>query len=498
MKKTSICSAIMLFLLTLCVVLPLAFTNTSTPLFLDSDNRNATEFPSRSEIAQKTDEIFNEEDAGEEDSFLHDAQTWIDYVTSIIDGYIEDRIGFRTQAMAGYALGNDVAFHVMTHPDYAYGEDGWLYHSYDFYVAPDDYLELYSNYVVMLSNYCKERGITFLYVNTPSKEFVYDEHIPSYVPTRKDVFDVIQPIIDDGGVEYLDLTDSLREAKEEGTEVFHQFYDPGHFNTQGAFIASNAILERLSEMGVDVEQADLSDYDVTENHVSNLPASVYPIDMDVEIYQHKQDGTQAVDQTQYKEDLEVSSYSTDVWNWENASIESDANLLMFQGSYFCSQGTSLYNQFPHAALVRAYINVLNAAYYIDVFQPNVVVFEAADYTVRDGYYDVEDLEVADLPPVLSDTYDLTLFTTVEAPVATVGFDSSKAVANLSIPCDTENIRYAYVVSNGVTYDCLVREDDIHWGVDTSALSESQQAQVYCVGVDGQLQTYSLRIVSEEG
>ena len=363
-------------------------------------------------------------------------------------------------------------------------------------MAPDDYLELYTNYVVMLSEYCQQRGITFLYVNTPSKEFVYDEYVPSYVHKRLNVYYYIEPVLEDSNVEHLDLTDSLRKAKEEGTEVFHTFYDPGHFNTAGAFVASNAILERLGEMGVNVEQADLSDYYVEEKHVTNLPASVYPLDMYVDRYVHVEDGTEAVDQVQYKQDLDVSAYSTDVWNWVNPSVDSDADLLMFQGSYFCSQGTSMYNQFPHAALVRAYCNVLAAQYYIDVFQPNVVVFEAADYTIRDGYYNTWDLTIADLPPVFSDTYSEEDFQAANSPIDSLSFSQDTVVANFLLPCDTQDIKYAYVQMGGIMYECVVRENGLFWGTKTEKLSESQTAWVYLVGSDGYLQKFNLSIEAQ--
>ena len=548
MKRNSVFNSIMLLLLAVCVLVPLALTNTSSRLFLDSDNRYAQEWPTKDEVSAVVAVTLDEESASDnsaensaensveetnassasedeenasdvatdeeaarseeriayyasetaqESDFLSKLQLFCDTATSIAEGYFNDRIGFRSEAMSAYTLGNDKAFHVMTHPDYDYGLENNLFHSYDFYVAPDDYLELYSNYVVMLSNYCKQRGITFLYVNTPSKEFVYDEYIPDYVPMRKNVFDVIHPIIEEGQVECLDLTDCLRQAKEEGTDVFNTFYDPGHFNTDGAFIASNAILARLQAMGVNVEQADLSDYYAQKIHVNYQSASAYPLDLEVNRYVHISDGTEAIEQPEYKIDLEVSEYSTDLWNWVNTSVDNSTNLLMFQGSYFCSQGSSMYNQFEHAALVRAYINVLNAAYYVDVFQPDVVVFEAADYTIRDGYYNIENLEVADLPPVLTDTYNLDDFESVESPVEYLTYDHEASVANISIPCDTSNIRYVYVESNGVTYDCLVRSDDIHWGIDTSVLHPTQKLDVYCVGYDGQLQTYSVKLIAEQ-
>lgn len=505
-KRNKICSALMLVLLVACVLVPLSLTERGERVFLDSDNRYATEWPIQAQWFEQEEEAAREsveEDAqdGVSESFFemlsgYDIDMLVNQFMSTLDGYFTDRIGFRTQAMAGFALGNDVAFSVMTHPDYARGLDGYLFHSYDFYVAPEDYVELYASYVVQLQKYCDERNIPFLYVNTPSKEFIYSEYIPDYVPMRRNIFEEMQPIYDANGVNYLDLTDSLLDAKENGTQVFHVFYDPGHFNTQGAFIASNAILQRLEEMGVDIDQADLSDYEAVDVHITNLPASAYPLDMNVQRYTHLENGTQAVSMPDKISNLEYSPYSDIVTQWENDSVDNDTHLLMFQGSYFDSQGTSIQHQSAQTNTVRAYVNVLNAMYYIDIYQPDVVVFEAADYTVRDGYYNISELEAADLAPEFTQHYSRDSFELVEAPTESIAFDQSLPIANLSLPCDTEDIRYAYVEVDGVIYDCLVRDGDVHWGTYSDKLGDSQEAWAYFVYDDGSLEKCPFKITAQ--
>ncbi len=524
-KRSNIANAIMLVLLGVCVALPVALFDSTPRLFLESDNRYAVDLPTEEELealvatligggeeAGEETELEAESEAREEASAEQGANvgteaeseessegeptSLIAYAVAGIDGYLDDRIGLRSEAMAGYIWSNDKIFHVMTHPTYDYGLDGYLFHSFDFYVAPDDYAELYADYVVMLKNYCEARGVTFLYVNTPSKEFVYDEYIPDYVPAKRNIFDVIAPILEENEVDYLDLTYALRQAKEEGISVFHQFYDPGHWNTAGAFVGSNAILERLADEGVDVEQADLSDYETRKVHVSSPPASVYPLDMDVDRYVRIEDGTEAVELADYEDDLELSSWAPLVYVWQNDTVENDESLLMFQGSYFNSQGTSLYHQFDRATLIHDYLNVLDVVYYMDVVHPSVVVFECADYTVRDGYYGEYDLSVADLPPLFEATYDPTLFGNTEAPVEELSYLGEAAVANFTIPCDTGNLRYAYIQIGETIYECLVRDEDIRWGVDASELQLSQTARAFLVGYDGSLKSYEFEINAE--
>ena len=470
--RSKICNGLMLALLAVCIAVPVALLNTEPRSFSEPDNRYCVEWPEGEDLT------FTEWAAG-------------------VDAYVSDRIGLRKQMMSLYMKGNDEAFGILDHPDFDYGTNGYLFHSFDFYVADDEYVTLYANYIVQMQQYCQQRGIPFLYVNTPSKEFVYSEYIPDDMPMKHNIFEVIEPILQDAEVEYLDLTETLVQAKESGHQVFNVFYDPGHWNTEGAFIGSNAILAKLAEMGIDVEQCDFKDYNVDKVFVEYQTSSVYPINKYFDRYVHKQDGSEAVRLPEYEDALEVNEWAPQRYIWQNESLEDGANLLMFQGSYFNNEGTSLYNQFNRANLVHDYLNVMNLAYYIDVFQPDVVIFESADYAVRDGYYNEWDLTYADLPPVFADTYDSSWFYWGYAPVEEITFAADAAIANLSIPYDTSCVEYAYVEIDGVMYDCVVRDEDIHWGVDAKYLSESQEAQVYIVGYGGPMETFTVQITAEE-
>src|SRR5699024_12618483 len=95
MKKIKI-----LFLGILCValVLPLIFFNFEKNYASPIDNRMLTEW----------------DPAGGD-------------VTEMVESYINDRIGFRTEAIDAYTELNDKVFGMMVHPTYTYGKDGYVF-----------------------------------------------------------------------------------------------------------------------------------------------------------------------------------------------------------------------------------------------------------------------------------------------------------------------------------------------------------------------------------
>ena len=50
-------------------------------------------------------------------------------VTDMVESYINDRIGFRTEAIDTYTELNDEVFGMMVHPTYTYGKDGYVFFS---------------------------------------------------------------------------------------------------------------------------------------------------------------------------------------------------------------------------------------------------------------------------------------------------------------------------------------------------------------------------------
>ena len=356
----------MLVLLAACLVVPVLTMNEDEQVFSDADNRCLMVRPERADF--ETDEEYRNQ----------------------LEEYLQDRISDRAQLLSLYGAFNNVAFRYLAHPLYEYGLDGQAY----FWFEADedqqvdmDYLTAYADYIQKMYLYCQDRGTAFVYVNSPEKKRVYTEYIPDYVPYPLNNFEYLAPLLDERGVPYLDLTGPLTEAHQEGVDVYNAVYDVGHWNAEGALVGARAIISYLQEQGFDVEQPDIeNDYDVISEHHDYLPASVLYCPTDTYKYIHKDNGEGAVDVTQDYDPLDLDEHYNTYSLWENDSCANGLNLLMFQGSYFNTQGTILYNQFTRTECIHAYMNIFNMDEYYQMFNPDIVIFESADYVLNDAYY----------------------------------------------------------------------------------------------------------------
>ena len=86
-------------------------------------------------------------------------------ITSNIQKYVNDRIGFRNEMITAYTLLNDRLFGKMVHPSYTYGKDGYVFGagittSNNF----DDFHIIFADMIAKIQKYCNSRNVPFLFV----------------------------------------------------------------------------------------------------------------------------------------------------------------------------------------------------------------------------------------------------------------------------------------------------------------------------------------------
>lgn len=257
------------------------------------------------------------------------------------------------------------------------------------------FLTKFADYVASMNERCKQQGKAFVYVNSPEKKQIYKEYIPDYVPEPLDNFEYLAPLLEERQVPYLDLTDDLMQARAEGIEVFHKVFDAGHWNSEGALVCAKAIIAYIQNIGYDVEQPNIEkDYETKWEHYDYLPASVIPYPVETYYYEHRKNGTQAIDVTEENEPVVLDEQFKTCHVWRNDACANNLNLLMFQGSYFNTHGTVLYNQFAQTECIHDYMNVFYLDEYLKQYDPDIVVFESANYTLYESYYSFERFEEA--------------------------------------------------------------------------------------------------------
>lgn len=356
------------------VITPLVFFNTESNSISTIDNRKLTENP----FKLKGD------------------------LTANIQNYVNDRIGFRDEMITGYTILNDRLFGKMVHPSYTYGKDGYVFGSgLSTSNGFSDYHVVFADMVAKIQTYCHERGVPFLFVFNPAKPAIYSDKIADSVNYNREWVELFLGELDKRNVNYLDNTETLVQLKENGINGFNQKYDANHWNDVGAFYGTRAMLERLDQICDNIHVNEIDEFIVSETLQTSLQVSRFPIKESVPSISLKTSATSLYEEYFSELELHPSYQSFGYYVNESESVQDTPRALVFQGSYMNSYGYKyLANAFKEYIHVHDYQNVLNFPYYFNVFQPECVVFEVAEYTLADAYFSYEEMKNIDYNPTL--------------------------------------------------------------------------------------------------
>lgn len=322
--------------------------------------------------------------------------------TAGFESYLNDRIGFRDEMISAFTVLNDRIFGKMVHPIYSYGKDGYVFGGGvttggDF----GEYHLVFAEMVARVQAYCEERGVPFLFVFDPAKPAVYSDKLADGISYNREWVDEFFAELDRRGVNYLDNTETLRGARAAGVEVFNRKYDANHWNDLGAFYGTQKIQERLREFFPEQHVNQLYEFERSEELETTLPFSAFPIEEFVPILTAKS-GVRALTEDYDGMAIDPSyPYFAYLANDERQS-EGAGRVLMFQGSYMNGRGSKFMEQaLGEYIAVHDYSNILNLPYYFNLFEPDCVVFEVAEYTLNSTYFNLEQMQELDFNPVLS-------------------------------------------------------------------------------------------------
>ena len=369
MKKLLNYGYVAIFLLLL--IVPLIRTNTREDVKSELDNRVLVEFP---EIG--------------EDGF-----------EAGIENYLQDRIGLRNRMVTGYQILNDRLAGELTHPNYTYGQDGYMFFKMHDNIEFGAYHQTFAEAVVKMSEYCKARGVPFYFMFEPEKISVYRDYLPAGVNYNDEWVDTLLSTLEEHGVTVINNKELLVEKSKE-EQVFNRQYDAGHWNDLGCFYGTNNLWEKVHEDFPAVNEYSLDDFEVEIKDKHYLKASRFLVQEKVSTFTLK---ARWRDITDDYSDIEQDSRYRFFCYYVNRSKKAQKypKMLVFHGSYYNRSPQFFIGRAKEYIGVHDYQNVLNLDYYFNLFQPEMVVFEAAEYTLSDGYFDSKTMSGIDYNPVLS-------------------------------------------------------------------------------------------------
>lgn len=369
-----------------------------------------------------------------------------------IESYLEDRIGFRDDMIYDYMMLHDKLFHEMVHPSYMYGKDDYVFKKAVPNTYFDEYHRAFVNMVKEIHDYCAARNVPFLFVFDPEKEAVLTDKLAPGIHYNDDWVGQLENELRKQGVNYVDNTKLLKEKTKQGETVFNKQYNAGHWNDLGAFYGVNNMLKTMKKdcPGIHINKKD--EFDIQQVLRTTLPVSEYPIHEYEPIFQNRcelTDETPKYDK-EVKRDKEYG-YFEYVIN-EQRKREGSPKVLVFQGSYMNEMGYKfMENSFGEYIAVHNYQNVIDFPYYFNIFKPQYVVFDAAQYVFMNEYFNYANMRQIKFNPVLHSYNGLPV---KSENISGLSLETSQgdALVTLKTAHLPEDTLYAYLISNGEVFD----------------------------------------------
>lgn len=373
-------------------------------------------------------------------------------LTDGIESYLEDRIGFRDAMIYGYTVLNDRLFHEMVHPTYMYGKDGYIFAKVGMNISLEEYHFVFIDMVKQIQDYCTERNVPFLFVFEPEKAALLTSKLGAGINYNNDWVAQFKQALDERGIHYIDNSDILQEKLDAGEQVFNKQYNANHWNDLGAFYGVNYMLETMKKdyPGIHVNAKD--EFDIEQILHTTLQVSEFPIHEYESIFYNR---TKLIDKAEtydaeVKRDENFSHFEYIV-NEERLK-EGSPKTLVFQGSYMNEMGYKfMENSLGEYIAVHDYQNVIDFDYYYNIFKPDYVVFEVAQYVISHSYFDYGRMTEMDLNPALDSFRDLPVEER-ELTEISVEVVEGKALATVNVKGLPQEADYAWLEIKGEVFD----------------------------------------------
>lgn len=404
-------------------------------------------------------------------------------VTKNIESYVEDRIGFRNKMVNVYTKGMDLLFDEMIHPNYQYGKDGYIFAKLQENKFDKEFQEVYSDFILDFQDYCEDRQIKFLYAAEPSKTTVYSEFLPDGYNYENQNFNYFLELLEEKNINYVYTGEDLIEAKS-SKQVFDKEYDAGHWNETGAIVGISSILDKLNDLDSTVDKFDINKFESVKYTNTTLPVSHFSIDEETTHYNLKEDNSVCI--TDFKDEIKQSEQFTYFSHYKNSNNKDAPKILIFGGSYFEGRDKFLTENFSELVRIHNYHNVIDYDYYINIFNPDIVLFESTEYTHSDYYFPVDKMKNT----IYNNNFEnySNLSESKFAYIKDNTFEKSDTnLTNFSIPIEGEKVSYAYADISNRMLDCRISEvngkQNIEFSIATSEIENLSEFNLYLISED---------------
>lgn len=395
-------------------------------------------------------------------------------LTQNIQQYVNDRIGFRDEMITAYTVLNDRAFGKMVHPSYNYGKDGYVFGAgITTYNDFGDYHIAFADMVKSMQDYCEARSVPFLFVLNPAKPAIYQDKIANGINYNREWVDLFFKELDDRGVNYLDNTETMLALRNTNSDGFNRKFDANHWNYNGAFYGTQRILEKMQEQISTIHVNELSEFSVSQKLETSLLVSNFPIEEYVPAITLDTPYKNLADSYTPELVLHPSFQGFGYFVNSQRQNEKTPKALVFQGSYINGYGTEFFiNAFHEYIFVHDYQNVINFPYYFNIFQPECVIFEVAEYTFSNTYFDYEKMKAINFNPPLS-TLEKNMYACIDSKQEDLTIEEGNTLTKIT--WNTEQVYPHVWIELDNTYDMLKVEGGYQVTIETNRYESAENS-----------------------
>lgn len=441
MKKIKICFLVVILVI---VSLPVIYFNFIPNSISEIDNRYLQEIP----LGVESDD------------------------TSIWESYINDRIGFRDNAISAYTSLNDDLFHEMVHPTYEYGKDDYVFFKLGMNSRDTEFIDEYVLFLTKIQNYCFEKNVPFIYVINPSKTTIYSQYLPSGYNYRNSNMDYFVHKLNELNINYIDNTSLLLE-KSKKEQVFNRQYDAGHWNDLGAYYGINNIIKKMQEYYPKIEINSLDMFNKNTLTAASLLVSKLVFNENNPQYTLKNDISSNIINVSenYANSIKLdTNYKTFSFR-KNENANNDIRAMYFQGSYLNTRVQMTWPSVKECVNIHGYQNVIDFDYYFNIFQPDIVVFESAEYATTRNYYDINNLKNKEFNPMIE---------TNQCIIGNEKIKVSKDEFVYHLQLKTKKKSYAYIKMNNKVFDLLWDDEKQIYYADIDKSDYDKNYSIYYI------------------
>lgn len=192
--------------------------------------------------------------------------------------YLSDHFAFRQELITAHSALMAKMFQVSTEDKVLLGKEGWLF--YRETVAghlrksplSEDQLRASARALALMAEYARSRGASLSFTSAPNKATLYPQYLPNLgqpLPGESDLERLI-PLLEEKGVDYIDLLDPLRQAAQSESLYFRL---DSHWNAQGAALAQERLLTALGKEFISFRQSASRP---VQTHRGDLYEMLYP------------------------------------------------------------------------------------------------------------------------------------------------------------------------------------------------------------------------------